>query len=177
MLTYFCLLQLWDVKTTECVSVFHPGNSHNEIPVHAIHLMPRNTEQIVVCNRSSTLYVMNVKGQAIKTFTHGKKEERTDFVCAMVSPKGEFLYGVTEDKTLYCFSILVRLSVSSRRACSLFVESIFYYYYFFFSFQSGEIVHSIPNVHDREVIGIHHHPHRNLVLTHADDGLVKLWSP
>jgi WD40 repeat-containing protein SMU1 len=51
---------------------------------------------------------MNLKGQVIKTFTHDKKEVANgDFVCAAMSPKGEFLYGVTEDKTLYCFSVLV----------------------------------------------------------------------
>jgi WD40 repeat-containing protein SMU1 len=64
-----------------------------------------------------------------------------------MSPKGNFLYVVGEDKVLYCFAV-----------------------------DSGKVEH-VMRLHKKDVIGMAHHPHRNILASHSDDGTLKLWRP
>ncbi len=75
-----------------------------ELAVHSILFQPKNYDHLIVGNRSSTIYIVNTKGQVIRTLSSGKGEGG-DFVSCITSPKGDWLYGITEDSTLLCYNM------------------------------------------------------------------------
>lgn len=138
-------IKIWSSKTTECLNTFACATSTSEVAIHSLHVFPKNTDTFLVCNKSNTLSIMNIQGQTLKTFSHGK--EGVDFVCATLSPKGDWIYALAEDKNLYAFSLA-----------------------------SGRVEKTLET-HEKDVIGITHHPHQNIIATFSDDGLLKIWKP
>jgi WD40 repeat-containing protein SMU1 len=149
-------VKVWDVKTTDCLQTIKPGGMLKDVTVQSVFMLPKNIEHIVVCTKSSNAQIITIKGQVVKTFTTTKKDQSAggalvdkpvDIVCSNVSPRGDYLYCVGEDSTLFCFNL-----------------------------QTG-ILEGTLKAHDKDTIGVTHHPHRNLVATYGDDGTLKIWKP
>lgn len=141
-------VKIWDAKTTDVLltvqptSSPHSGGPGKESSVQQVLPVPHQPDQFIVCNRSAQLFLMNFQGQLLKTFA----SEKGDFTCASVSPKGDWLYAVSEDGTLYCFHLA----------------------------NEGALEHRLK-VHDKDVLGLCHHPHQSRLATFSADGTVNLW--
>jgi WD40 repeat-containing protein SMU1 len=70
-----------------------------------------------------------------------------DLIAMAHSPKGGFVFGVGDDSVLYCFAA-----------------------------DTGVVEH-VVKMHAKEVLGVVHHPHKNLIASYSVDGTVKLWKP
>ena len=98
-------VRVWDAKSCDCLTSFRPPQTttSGEAAVSNVHFYPRNAEQVIVCNKASTVFLMTLQGQVVKSFQSGKREGG-DFLASWVSPKGEWLYCLGEDSILYSFS-------------------------------------------------------------------------
>mmetsp|Transcript_893 Transcript_893/g.2255 ORF Transcript_893/g.2255 Transcript_893/m.2255 type:complete len:512 (+) Transcript_893:260-1795(+) len=98
-------VRVWDAKTCECVTSFRPPQTEGgEAAVSWIATLPGKADQLVVCNRSSNVYLMTMQGQVVKMFASGKRTGG-EFTAAWVSARGEWIYCLGEDSNLYCFSV------------------------------------------------------------------------
>lgn len=189
-------VKVWDAKTTDCLSTIKPAAlkassiAARESAVISVILSPSNPEQVLVCTRSNVAYLMSLKGQVIKTYTattsseafraiavktatatlagdvktleHAVSSEKehqeeiahnlqsslgeADFsCCAITTPKGDWVHCGAQDGMLYSFN-----STTAK-------------------------LEHVLRAHERGIIGMAVHPHFNLVATHCDDGVIKIW--
>lgn len=68
--------QIWNIKSAECLHTFQGGigGSAGGVRCNSIHIQPRQPDHFILCNKSSTIFVMNLQGQ-VKIFN-----EKLDFI-------------------------------------------------------------------------------------------------
>ena len=145
-------MKLWNYHTSECIHTCRPGYEVGrvlkELTIHTMQIVPTAPEHVFVCTKSSQAFILTIQGgHCIQSFSSGNTDGVGDFVCATISPQAKFFYCVGEDNNMYLFDI-----------------------------QSGKLENFIPT-NQTEIIGICHHPSRNLVATYSADGIIKLWRP
>ena len=150
-------VRVWSVSSAECVQSFRPPTAGAaaaaaageagllDAQVHSVLTMPGDGEQIVVCARSHTAHLFTLSGKLLRNFSVASEAAQCSFVSCELSPQGHWLYCVGDNHVLYCFVVA-----------------------------TGDMMHSM-RLHERDVLGLAHHPHRNLLVSHARDGLLKLW--
>ncbi|CAO3621878.1 unnamed protein product [Cunninghamella echinulata] len=154
-------VKIWDTKTSACLhsiipqpsnvndkSVLNPVGGLGSQSVQQIIPLPKTIDQFLVCNKSNILYIMNIRGQILKTLKHiNDKGSTTDFIAATTSPKGDYIYGVGENSVLYCFQS-----------------------------NTGAMIHETKISHT-EITGLAGHPLANILVTYDDAGYVYFLRP
>uniref|UniRef100_A0A1I8EP00 WD40 repeat-containing protein SMU1 n=1 Tax=Wuchereria bancrofti TaxID=6293 RepID=A0A1I8EP00_WUCBA len=95
-------VRVWNLKTCECVNTVRVAG---DTVVNSVNPIPKSDNQFIICNRSNTIVIVNIRGQIVKSMTSGKTENG-NFVACTLSPRGDWVYCVGEDHVLYCFSLI-----------------------------------------------------------------------
>ncbi|KAI9239861.1 hypothetical protein MVEG_05303 [Podila verticillata NRRL 6337] len=168
-------VKIWDYKTTSCLQTITPHDGAGTmagvsgLTVNSCVPFPR-PNQILVCMKSPTAYLLTMEGEPIRKFTSpdsltegttkdltatsagvdaNKKDSvgvpLTDFLAVSLSPQAEIVYCLSENRQIHSFHS-----------------------------DTGKHVRSIP-VGDGEVIGMASHPLSNVLAVYTVDGRVLLW--
>jgi WD40 repeat-containing protein SMU1 len=137
-------VNLWSYKTQDLIYTITPPlvSYMLELSVNNIVINPKNPDQVFVCNRSNTVYLMTSNGLIVKSFCTQKDKQ---IVYCTVSYDGEWLYIVDEDNVLYSYGV------------------------------EENVMRNMFHIHEKDVIGLIHHPNTSMVVSYALDGKLNIY--
>eukprot|EP01116_Phalansterium_solitarium_P022595 TRINITY_DN7524_c0_g2_i1.p1 TRINITY_DN7524_c0_g2~~TRINITY_DN7524_c0_g2_i1.p1 ORF type:complete len:519 (-),score=220.30 TRINITY_DN7524_c0_g2_i1:153-1709(-) len=143
-------VKVWDAKTTDVLLSLTPSVS----PLAAAGAAAKESsvQQVLPVPHQPDNFVVCSRSPQLFLYNFQGQllktfaSDKGDFTCACVSPKGDWLYGVAEDGVLHCFNLA----------------------------NDGLLEHRLK-VHERDVLGICHHPHQSRLATYSSDGTLNLW--
>merc|ERR1712085_108720 len=148
-------VMIFDARTTEMINTLVPPppahrTSTIEYSVNSALILPStgvDEEPLIFVCTRTNTVVLMNLQGQVIKSFSSGKREEGDFVAMTPSPKGEWLYAVAEDHKMYCFSVT-----------------------------SGGLEQTIK-VAEGEVIGMTHHPSRNVVAAFSTDGTMAILRP
>jgi len=64
------LVKIWDFKSCETLMQIKPPNDNPsmELDIYSLTKIPTRTSEFIICNRSNTLFLANIKGEIISMY-------------------------------------------------------------------------------------------------------------
>jgi WD40 repeat-containing protein SMU1 len=172
------VVRVWEVRSQEVQHQWRPPHpiATADVPIVGMAVIPRTSDHLLVVTRGGGAYAMTLRGSLLKTLAAPRVSapgtslgalgglatpalsaagagagasggaKTVDFVAATVSPQGRYAYVACEDRSLRVFAL-----------------------------GTGKEVAGIAAVAERDVLGLVHHPLRNLLASLSTDGLCRLW--
>ncbi|PIA16255.1 WD40 repeat-like protein [Coemansia reversa NRRL 1564] len=100
-------VRIWDVATGNCMHAIVPSIEKLGLSAPAAHsalAIPGSPGEFVVCTKSPNIYVISMDGQIRRSFSADKSTCNV-FLAAAVSPKGKYIYAVSDMSVLHCFDL------------------------------------------------------------------------
>jgi WD40 repeat-containing protein SMU1 len=139
-------VKVWDAKSMDEVMTFRPPTANLNTDVSIVTVsLFPRSTDQILVCPKAPTVFICTLAGKIVSTMNSGKRTGGDFVAACTSPKGEWVYCVGEDRILYCFKS-----------------------------EAAKLEHTIA-LSGTDVVGLVHHPRRNLVATYATDGLLKVW--
>ncbi|GMI27602.1 hypothetical protein TrCOL_g10914 [Triparma columacea] len=147
-------VKVWHCGTGDCLQTLTlpsvSGSAANAISINDVLPLDSDGSVLILVPKGPKAYLM---GREKGDVVREFKAERGDFVCGCLSPRGKFFYAVSSEGTsnlLHCFDV------------------------------ASGATEKVIEVCDFDVLGITHHPNKNILATWANEGnrgKVKLWVP
>ena len=156
-------VRVWDAKTGECKHTFRPPppvNPNKDDDVEDTYQTgtipavtsavpnPKNDAQIIVTSKTNAVVVCTLSGDVVDTYWTNKTALPHTIIASTTSPRGEWIYAVSDIGEMYCFST-----------------------------KTKKLESTVFNLHESSTLGVSHHPRRNLVATFSSIGELKTWKP
>ncbi|KAF1743387.1 hypothetical protein MXB_6, partial [Myxobolus squamalis] len=100
-------IKIWSAKSAECSNTFkiNCSSSSTDLSINCVLIRPSSPDEYIVCNSSTIIIIINKDGQMIKSYNNCRHDAGGEFVLAIMSPKGNWLYPITQDGTMYCLNL------------------------------------------------------------------------